>query len=49
MEARWRLTGNKTSLAAYPESSNGCNFFPLPMARAANEKMFQWIIALCEK
>ena len=49
MEARWRLAGNKTYLATYPESSHGFIFFPSKMARAANEKMFQWIIALCEK
>ena len=49
MEARWRLAGNKTFLAVYPESSHAFNFFPSQMARAANEKMFQWIIALCEK
>lgn len=49
MEARWRLAGNKTFLAVYPESSHAFNFFPSQMARAANEKMFQWIVALCEK
>jgi acetyl esterase/lipase len=49
MEARWRLAGNKTFLAVYPESSHGFNFFPSQMARAANEKMFQWIISLCKK
>ncbi len=49
MEARWRLAGNKTFLAVYPESPHGFNFFPSQMARAANEKMYQWIIALCEK
>jgi acetyl esterase/lipase len=49
MEARWRLAGNKTFLAVYPESSHAFNFFPSQMARAANEKMFHWIIALCEK
>jgi acetyl esterase/lipase len=49
MEARWRLAGNKTFLAVYPESSHAFNFFPTQMARAANEKMFQWIIDLCEK
>ena len=49
MEARWRLAGNKTYLATYPESSHAFNFFPSQMARAANEKMYQWIIALCEK
>ncbi|MGG9963089.1 alpha/beta hydrolase [Ferruginibacter sp. SUN106] len=49
MEARWKLAGNKTFLAVYPESSHAFNFFPSRMAKAANEKMFQWIIALCEK
>ncbi len=49
MEARWRLAGNKTFLAVYPESPHGFTFFPSQMARAANKKMFQWIIALCEK
>jgi acetyl esterase len=49
MEARWRLAGNKTFLAVYPESSHAFNLFPSQMAIAANEKMFQWIIALCEK
>ncbi len=49
MEARWRLAGNKTFLAAYPECSHAFNFFPSQMAKVANEKMFQWIIALCEK
>jgi acetyl esterase/lipase len=49
MEARWRSAGNKTFLAVYPESSHAFNFLPSQMARVANEKMFQWIIALCEK
>ena len=48
MEARWRLAGNKTFLAVYPESSHAFNFFPSRMAAAANEKMFQWIIAMCK-
>jgi acetyl esterase len=49
MEARWRLAGNKTFLAVYPEASHGFNFFPSQMAKAATEKMYEWIIALCEK
>ena len=49
MEARWRLAGNKTYLATYPESSHAFNFFPSQMARTANEKMYQWIIGLCKK
>lgn len=49
MEARWRLAGNKTFLAVYPESPHAFNFFPTKMATVANKKMFQWIIALCDK
>ncbi len=49
MEARWRLAGNTTFLAVYPECSHAFNFFGTKMAMAANEKMCQWIISLCEK
>jgi acetyl esterase/lipase len=49
MEARWRLAGNKTYLATYPESSHAFNYFPTGMATAANKKMCNWIIALCGK
>ncbi len=49
MEARWRIAGNKTSLAVYPESPHAFNFFPSQMAKAANKKMYQWIIKLYEK
>ena len=47
MEARWRLAGNKTYLAAYPESPHGFNFFPTKMAAAANKKICDWIMSLC--
>ena len=49
MEDRWRMAGNKTFLAVYPESPHAFNFFPSKMARAANERMYQWISALCSK
>src|SRR6266542_3428808 len=49
MEARWRLAGNKTFLAGYPESPHAFNRFPTKMAMVANLKINQWIIALCEK
>lgn len=39
MEARWRLAGNKTFLAVYPESPHAFNTFPTKMAMAANEKI----------
>lgn len=49
MEARWRLAENKTFLAVYPECPHAFNAFPTKMAMIANEKIFQWIIELCEK
>ena len=49
MEARWRLAGNKTYLAVYPECPHGFNVFPSQMARVANERIFKWIMELCEE
>jgi len=49
MEDRWRMAGNKTFLAVYPESPHAFNFFPSKMARVANDRMYQWIFALYSK
>lgn len=49
MEARWRLAGNKTFLAMYPESPHAFNLFPTKMAKVAYERIYQWITGLCEK
>jgi hypothetical protein len=49
IDVRWRLADNKTFLGVYPEGPHGFNYIPAQMANAANEKMFQWIIVLCEK
>ena len=49
MEARWRLAGNKTYLAVYPECPHIFNIFPTGIAAVANEKICQWIISLCEE
>src|SRR5450432_1904333 len=49
MEARWKLAGNNTYLAVYPECSHAFNLFPTKMAATANQKIFQWIIELCGK
>lgn len=43
MEARWRMAGNKTYLAVYPESPHGVNILPTQMAKIAKGKMYQWI------
>ena len=48
MEARWRMAGNKTYLAVYPESPHGVDIFPTQMAKAAKQKMYQWIKDLCK-
>jgi acetyl esterase/lipase len=47
MEARWRLAGNKTFLAVYPECTHAFNFFPTKMAAIANRRMYDWISQLC--
>ncbi len=47
MEARWRLAGNKTFLAVYPECSHAFNFLPTKLGMLANQKMFAWISQLC--
>jgi acetyl esterase/lipase len=47
MEARWRIAGNTTCLAVYPESIHAFNFFSTKMAKAANDKIFEWIGGLC--
>ena len=49
MEVRWRLAGNKTFLAVYPESPHAFNLFPTKMSKVAKERMYQWIGGLCEK
>jgi len=46
MEDRWRSAGNKTFLAVYPASPHLFNIFPSKMAKAANERMYNWIIEL---
>jgi acetyl esterase/lipase len=46
MEDRWRIAGNKTYLAVYPECPHAFNFFPSKMTKAAHERMFNWIIEL---
>jgi acetyl esterase/lipase len=43
MEARWRMAGNKTFLAVYPESPHGVDILPTKMALAAKNRMIEWI------
>lgn len=48
MEARWRLAGNKTFFAVYPECPHAFNFFPTKIAALANGRMYEWISQLCK-
>lgn len=43
MEARWRMAGNKTYLALFPEAAHGFNTAPLKIGEVANKKYFDWI------
>jgi acetyl esterase/lipase len=46
MESRWRMAGNKTYLAVYPESPHGVDILPTKLAKIARGKMHQWVIDL---
>ncbi|MFI5155732.1 MAG: alpha/beta hydrolase [Chitinophagales bacterium] len=43
MESRWRLAGNKTFLASYPECPHGFDIFPTKVAKLAKQRMLDWI------
>jgi len=43
MEARWRMAGNKTYLALFPEAGHGFNLEPTKIAEVANDLYFDWI------
>jgi acetyl esterase len=43
MEARWRMAGNKTYLALFPEVAHGFNLEPIKIAEVANNLYFDWI------
>ena len=42
MEARWRTAGNETELRIWPECIHGFTAFPLALARAATEEMYDF-------
>jgi len=48
MEARWRMAGNRTYLAVYPEAGHGVDILPTKMGKLAQAKMYQWINDLCK-
>ena len=48
MQARWRMAGNRTYLAVYPESGHGVDLFPTQIAKIAKSKMYDWINKLCQ-
>jgi len=48
METRWRMAGNRTYLAVYPEAGHGVDILPTKMGKLAQAKMYQWINDLCK-
>jgi len=46
MEARWRMAGNQTYLALFPEAGHGFNLEPVKIAGVANDLCFDWISKL---
>jgi acetyl esterase len=48
MEARWRLAGNDTELRIWPECIHGFTAFPLALAHAATEEMYDFARAKLE-
>jgi len=43
MEARWRMAGNKTFLALFPEAAHGFNGSALKIGEIANNLYFDWV------
>jgi acetyl esterase/lipase len=43
MESRWRIAGNKTFLALFPEAAHGFNGAPIKISEIANNLFFNWI------
>ena len=43
MEARWRMAGNKTYLALFPECAHGFYSSPLKISEVANNLYFDWL------
>ena len=43
MESRWRIAGNQTYLASFPDAAHGFNSLNVEMARGANELFFTWV------
>ena len=46
IEDRWRSAGNKTFLAVHPSSLYLFNIFPSKMAKAAHDRIFNWMMDL---
>jgi len=43
MAERWRLAGNESELAVYPEGVHGFNAYPTGLARKANTRQFEFL------
>ena len=43
MASRWAAAGNQAELAVYPGGIHAFNAFPIALARAANERIFDFL------
>jgi acetyl esterase len=43
MEARWRAAGNLARLRIWPDAAHAFNYFPLAMAKAANQEQYAFL------
>lgn len=43
MEARWRIAGNDARLRIWPEAVHAFNYFPLAIAKAANDEQYAFL------
>lgn len=46
MESRWRMAGNRTFLAVYPECPHGIDGMPLKISDVVRTNMYRWINSL---
>ncbi|MCW0483975.1 alpha/beta hydrolase [Gaoshiqia sediminis] len=49
MESRWRMAGNETYLALFPECAHGFNNLNLKIAEVANKLWFDWVVTVINK
>ena len=43
MSARWQAFGNEAELAVYPDCAHGFTFFPVELAKRANDRIEKFL------